>query len=1320
MRRFVLILFFLFASLYAALHLALGSSPVQKRVVKELQDLLREFGVTLQMESIEFSAFAPKIYLNRVKLEASPKTGIDLSEPLSVDKIKIQFRPLALLWGKIVIDELLLFHPRVQIPRADKLYQSFVSVLNSKGAIKVERPTFDVVLYKTGVVDALFNIESINPAFSIKSRSLTVLVEKGSGQQRSVIVQSSHLEGAWGKYPIALTKVDVDVDLAADSLRLNKGTVENDEASISLVGASRFPTETEKLPRNLSLSYDAKLKLPYLAQFGAKGLMGSVEAQGTVKKENTAFSGKGSVSYADVSVDGYEVGTGSLPFYLDKQFLQVSGAAMKYAGGDFRSPRLRIELNEHFPIQGDLNYTGLLLEKILVGVGVEGTPVAMSSSGKIKVSGTFRTPFQLVAELDSKIENLLVLDDAEKAKSESNTLIQFGSGTLKGPLTFTLDKMDFDASATLLGGEVKAKGFVGFDDSSRLEATGTKISLTQLDRIANLHLGGVADLKAEIVAEADGGHVSGSFQVSDGKVADLELGTVGGDAFYQSDLLTFENLVLPSLEPVRGNGYVDFSGEGTKYKFYVNARRAETNKIFNVLRNLNLTFDIPKNGEVNTRITVEGEGSGKVRVAANGQAKNFSWFDEKWLSSNFSLTYADSAVDLQRVLLTKPSGALEAKGYFGKTDSRLSLSTFGLDLSGFDRFGEAPVTGEVAGQISFEGPRGEFLDRGKGDLKLVKAKFRGVPIPDSTLKIRPEGEGLEYLFNLGGDRLRGRFVRGNKKQKEELLLYFKEYDFAPLLTLFLSRDIPPMADLKASGDLALAGDFSDFGSLNGSGTVSDLLVGFKGTPMKMEKPAKIRMDKRGLRVESIFLKGEDSQLSVSANFESGRQIDAQLDGRMDLQYLQPFIPGVEYGTGKVSAGLRLSGPPSRYQLLGNVALESGTFRLTGFTDEFRNVDARLSLSQDRINVDKFEALMNGGPVTVDGDVRLDRFKVLSPNLKVHAEKVVMNIDDYLSGKLTADLVIRGKNRPYSISGKCELHEGSLSSFQVKSSQSSLLKSSPAFTFDIQCFGSQKLVVSTDIMQAEFKGVFHLVGDNINLGLLGSADSIKGSLLFRDTKFNLDTANVKFESPTEILPRFRVAGRANVREVSQSSSGQTTAGSDSFTEVQDYEVALQSFGTPSDYKIRLSSTPPLLEGEIISLLVLGVTKRGQQSGNLLDLGGALVGQNPIQSKLKKDLGVNIKINSQSAASLQQGSNLSPGSADTDITAPTVQIQKTITDRTKISFTNSLEVVPVREFRLEQMLDDNVTLNATTMERTRGTNTQPTQAYGLDFRYRFQFE
>ena len=223
MRRFALTIFFILLGLYGVLHLILGSSPVQRRVVEELQAALNEFGLTLEMESIEFSAFSPKIYLNRVQVAATPKAKIDLREPVSVDKIKVQFRPLALLFGRIVIDELMLYHPRIQVPRADKLYKTAMALFASKGAVRVKRPKFDVIFYKMGVIDALFNIQSLEPQFAVRSRSLTVVVEKHSGQQQSVQVQSDNLELGWHPYAFNLTKVDVDADLGADSLRLNRG-----------------------------------------------------------------------------------------------------------------------------------------------------------------------------------------------------------------------------------------------------------------------------------------------------------------------------------------------------------------------------------------------------------------------------------------------------------------------------------------------------------------------------------------------------------------------------------------------------------------------------------------------------------------------------------------------------------------------------------------------------------------------------------------------------------------------------------------------------------------------------------------------------------------------------------------------------------------------------------------------------------------------------------------------------------------------------------------------------------------------------------------
>ena len=49
-------------------------------------------------------------------------------------------------------------------------------------------------------------------------------------------------------------------------------------------------------------------------------------------------------------------------------------------------------------------------------------------------------------------------------------------------------------------------------------------------------------------------------------------------------------------------------------------------------------------------------------------------------------------------------------------------------------------------------------------------------------------------------------------------------------------------------------------------------------------------------------------------------------------------------------------------------------------------------------------------------------------------------------------------------------------------------------------------------------------------------------------------------------------------------------------------------------------------------------------------------------------------------------------------------------------------PVSEFKIQQMLDENVSVNASTRRSTVGSGNAPTpsQAYGVDVRYRFQFE
>jgi translocation and assembly module TamB len=358
--------------------------------------------------------------------------------------------------------------------------------------------------------------------------------------------------------------------------------------------------------------------------------------------------------------------------------------------------------------------------------------------------------------------------------------------------------------------------------------------------------------------------------------------------------------------------------------------------------------------------------------------------------------------------------------------------------------------------------------------------------------------------------------------------------------------------------------------------------------------------------------------------------------------------------------------------------------------------------------------MNGGEVKVTGDVRFPKFKELIPSLRILSDRVLLKQGNYLGVRYSGDMKLTGTEAPYLLSGSCRIHEANLTSFEIPEDKGP--QKDPILRWDIKCEGKEKLFVNTSVMNAEFKGDLNLLGNNVQMGLLGNLESTRGSILFRERRFNLNSGTVKFEAPNKILPRFNISSRATVQETSTTTAGQTKPG-------QNYEVSLQVYGIPSSYKILLTSTPELAEADIISLLLLGVTSRGQD-GNYLDLGTTIVGQLPIQSKLESQLGVDIRLNSQTTTTSTKSAT--PGSSQssstlTEVSVPSVKIQKEITNKTKVSYSNSLEAIPFRELKIEHMLDDNLTVNGIAIERSRtGFENQTTQSYGVDFRYRFQFE
>src|SRR5262249_37434534 len=144
-----------------------------------------------------------------------------------------------------------------------------------------------------------------------------------------------------------------------------------------------------------------------------------------------------------------------------------------------------------------------------------------------------------------------------------------------------------------------------------------------------------------------------------------------------------------------------------------------------------------------------------------------------------------------------------------------------------------------------------------------------------------------------------------------------------------------------------------------------------------------------------------------------------------------------------------------------------------------------------------------------------------------ASKVGMKTADFLTTVFSGQFFIRGSQAPYSLTGKCRISQANLTRLDASGPVPSDDK--PVFNFDVSCERRDKLLVNADVMDAEFRGSFRLLGNNVRVGVLGNAEAIRGSVLFRETKFNLSAGTVKFESPSAIAPRFNVSGRAQVKE-----------------------------------------------------------------------------------------------------------------------------------------------------------------------------------------------
>jgi translocation and assembly module TamB len=132
------------------------------------------------------------------------------------------------------------------------------------------------------------------------------------------------------------------------------------------------------------------------------------------------------------------------------------------------------------------------------------------------------------------------------------------------------------------------------------------------------------------------------------------------------------------------------------------------------------------------------------------------------------------------------------------------------------------------------------------------------------------------------------------------------------------------------------------------------------------------------------------------------------------------------------------------------------------------------------------------------------------------------------------------------------------------------KSAEWLRFDLQLAVDGDARIENDVARGGVRGELSLVGSMAAPGLIGSLVMTEGSrAMFRGNEFTLSHAVVDFSERDRVEMGLDVHGDARVR---------------------DYQVFMHVFGSLAEPRLSLTSSPPLSQPDIITLLSMGYTSR----------------------------------------------------------------------------------------------------------------------------------
>ncbi len=831
------------------------------------------------------------------------------------------------------------------------------------------------------------------------------------------------------------------------------------------------------------------------------------------------------------------------------------------------------------------------LGELLERVAVPGAWVTGRFDGTGRVTGPV-WPTAIAGELDLTARGFRSLAGPWRAARAGDfAFVEFERGRLAAPFRVVKEGIFFDKARIEVGkgwAELDAAVHFSVAQGFEVKATGD-VDLDALGHVARLPWGGRALLTARVGAAPYGNpRAEAKLKVERFKFLTLDLGAASADLAYGPDFA----LRISGIQGQRGQTRYDgFATVDLGHQpILVTASRVTA---AGRLRDL---FDAVMDWLPKTRVLRDAMDGQVVEVTARatGRAAALDADFEGTLGPGELLgrrydggrlaghVTAAAETRFDRLELQYGPGTVSATGRLTMAPPfpwDLQVALAGVPASALGLPGGAwggSLSGSAALAGSYEAPDVHFAVN--GDAISVRGAALGTVQAGGTVV------GRKVLVTGGADG-----VRFTGDARLEGLLPFHAQ--AELRLEDAQRLWPggPPAGLKAAVEgLATAeGELENLKAARASVRLERLAAGYLDLKLENAGPVELALDAGRLTVGRFAIRGANTEFSLSGAVGAAGELDLEALGSLDLRLLTGVLPALRRPHGRLALEAHVGGTAESPVLLGDGRLDEGGFVLRGGQAAFEGLRGDLAFSQNRVLFDALDAQVNGGRVRLAGEVELARLVPARLRVEAQLDEVPVAVPAYLPATLTGRLEAAGTLDETVVTGRLHVVRARYTeNVDLEKNMYELRRRRPVppraydmagewLRFDLQLAVDGDVRVENDLVRGGMRGELTLTGSLAAPGLLGALAMTEGSrAIFRGNEFALSHAVVDFTERHRVEMGLDVHGEARVT---------------------DYQVFMHLFGTMSDPQVTLTSTPPLSQPDIITLLSMGFTRRDTPLG-----------------------------------------------------------------------------------------------------------------------------